>query len=85
MTYPLVLYLAKIKRKPARVCNSFQREELLAVEEDRLAVRAGTTLDELDSYLESIILSSVCFKGVPLNFVWAYVLHVGYPILDCYI
>jgi len=31
------------------------REELLAVEEDRLAGRAGTTLDELDSYLESII------------------------------
>ncbi|HCT29529.1 MAG TPA: prevent-host-death protein, partial [Bacteroidales bacterium] len=31
------------------------REELLAVEEDRLACRAGTTPDELDSYLESII------------------------------
>lgn len=31
------------------------REELLAVEEDRLAGRAGTTPDELDSYLESII------------------------------
>ena len=31
------------------------REELLAVEEDRLAGRAGTTLDELDSYLDSII------------------------------
>ena len=31
------------------------REELLAIEEDRLAGRAGTTPDELDSYLESII------------------------------
>lgn len=31
------------------------REELLAVEEDRLAGRAGTTPDELDSYLKSII------------------------------
>ena len=31
------------------------REELLAVEEDRLTGRLGTTLDELDSYLEDII------------------------------
>ncbi len=31
------------------------REELLAVEEDRLAGRAGITPEELDSYLESII------------------------------
>ena len=31
------------------------REELLAVEEDRLAGRTGTTPDELDSYLDSII------------------------------
>lgn len=31
------------------------REELLAVEEDRLAGRAGTTPHELDSYLDSII------------------------------
>ncbi|NLB72524.1 MAG: type II toxin-antitoxin system Phd/YefM family antitoxin [Firmicutes bacterium] len=31
------------------------REELLAVEEDRLAGRAGVTPDQLDSYLESII------------------------------
>ena len=31
------------------------REELLAVEEDRLAGRAGTTPDELDCYLDSII------------------------------
>ena len=31
------------------------REELLAVEEDRAAGRAGVTPDELDSYLESII------------------------------
>jgi hypothetical protein len=31
------------------------REELLSVEEDRLAGRAGTSPDELDSYLEGII------------------------------
>jgi len=31
------------------------REELLSIEEDRLTGRAGVTLDELDSYLESII------------------------------
>ncbi|MBS4026123.1 MAG: type II toxin-antitoxin system Phd/YefM family antitoxin [Clostridia bacterium] len=31
------------------------REELLAVEEDRLAGRAGTTPEELDKYLDSII------------------------------
>ena len=31
------------------------REELLAVEEDRFAGRLGTTLDELDSYLDGII------------------------------
>lgn len=31
-------------------------EQLLAVEEDRLAGRKGCTLDELDSYLDKIIL-----------------------------
>lgn len=31
------------------------REELLAVEEDRLAGRMGCTLEELDSYLDDII------------------------------
>jgi prevent-host-death family protein len=31
------------------------REELLAVEEDRLVGRAGVTLDELDKYLDGII------------------------------
>ncbi|NLB74400.1 MAG: type II toxin-antitoxin system Phd/YefM family antitoxin [Firmicutes bacterium] len=31
------------------------REELLAVEEDRLAGRTGVTPDQLESYLESII------------------------------
>ncbi len=31
------------------------REELLAVEEDRLAGRTGITPDELDKYLEGII------------------------------
>ncbi len=31
------------------------RENLLAVEEDRAAGRAGCTVDELDSYLDDII------------------------------
>lgn len=31
------------------------REELLAVEEDRLAGRKGVSLDELDAYLDSLI------------------------------
>lgn len=31
------------------------REELLAVEEDRLAGRTGCTLDELDRYLDEVI------------------------------
>jgi PHD/YefM family antitoxin component YafN of YafNO toxin-antitoxin module len=31
------------------------REELLAVEEDRLAGRTGCSLDELESYLDNII------------------------------
>lgn len=31
------------------------RKELLAVEEDRAAGRAGCTVDELDAYLDGII------------------------------
>lgn len=31
------------------------REELLAVEEDRMAGREGCTLDELDAYLDNVI------------------------------
>lgn len=31
------------------------REELLAVEEDRVAGRAGCTLDELDAYLDDVL------------------------------
>ena len=31
------------------------REELLAVEEDRLAGRNGCTLDELDEYLDVLL------------------------------
>lgn len=31
------------------------REELLAVEEDRMAGRTGCTLDELDAYLDEVI------------------------------
>lgn len=31
------------------------REELLAVEEDRIARRSGCTLDELDAYLNEVI------------------------------
>lgn len=31
------------------------REQLLAVEEDRLAGRKGCTIDELDSYLDTLL------------------------------
>ena len=31
------------------------REELLAVEEDRIAGRTGCTIDELDAYLDDVI------------------------------
>jgi hypothetical protein len=31
------------------------REELIAVEEDRIAGRNGCTLDELDAYLDDVI------------------------------
>ncbi len=31
------------------------REELLAVEEDKIAGRSGCTLDELDAYLDEVI------------------------------
>lgn len=31
------------------------REELLAVEEDRIAGRVSCTLDELDAYLDDVI------------------------------
>ncbi len=31
------------------------REELLAVEEDRLAGRVGVTIDELDNFLDDVI------------------------------
>ncbi len=31
------------------------REELLVVEEDRIAGRSGCTLDELDAYLDEVI------------------------------
>ncbi len=49
------------------------REELLAVEEERLAGRVGVTPDELDSYLESIIdevehvKEEKVFPTVPVN------------------
>ena len=35
------------------------REELLAVEEDRLAGRIGCNLDELDTYLDDILAVEV--------------------------
>ena len=35
------------------------REELIAVEEDRLAGRMGLNLDELDSYLDDILAAEV--------------------------
>ena len=31
------------------------REELLSIEEDRIAVRSGCSLDELDAYLDEVI------------------------------
>lgn len=31
------------------------REELLAVEEDRMAGRSGCTVDELDAYFDDVI------------------------------
>ena len=36
------------------------REELLAVEEDRIAGRTGCTLDELDAYLDDVITEVQC-------------------------
>ncbi|MED4599740.1 type II toxin-antitoxin system Phd/YefM family antitoxin [Paenibacillus validus] len=42
------------------------REELLAVQEDRLAGRVGMTPDELDDYLEGIIDEVQHGKDAPL-------------------
>ena len=42
------------------------REELLAVQEDRLAGRVGVTPDELDDYLEGIIDEVQHGKDAPL-------------------
>lgn len=42
------------------------REELLAVEEDRLAGRAGVTPDELDSHLDSLINKVELKKGTSI-------------------
>lgn len=42
------------------------REELLAVQEDRLAGRVGVTPDELDDYLEGIIDEVQHSKNAPL-------------------
>lgn len=42
------------------------REELLAVQEDRLAGRIGVTPDELDTYLEGIIDEVQHGKDAPL-------------------
>lgn len=42
------------------------REELLAVQEDRLAGRVGVTPDELDTYLEGIIDEVQHGKDAPL-------------------
>ncbi|MEG0357559.1 MAG: prevent-host-death protein, partial [Christensenellaceae bacterium] len=40
------------------------REELIAVEEDRLAGRAGILVDDLDDYLENIIVGSTNDKTI---------------------
>lgn len=42
------------------------REELLAVQEDRLAGRNGVSLDELDAYLDSVIEEVQHGKNTPL-------------------
>ena len=39
------------------------REELLAVEEDRLAGRTGCSLEELDAYLDSVIAELLALSG----------------------
>ena len=42
------------------------REELLAVEEDRIAGRNGCTLDELDAYLDDVIAEVKRDLGLPM-------------------
>ncbi|MFD1174800.1 type II toxin-antitoxin system prevent-host-death family antitoxin [Paenibacillus puldeungensis] len=42
------------------------REELLAVQEDRLAGRNGVSLDELDAYLDSVIEEVQHGKNTPI-------------------
>ena len=42
------------------------REELLAVQEDRLAGRNGVSLDELDAYLDNVIEEVQHGKNTPL-------------------
>ena len=38
-----------------RILTTSQREQLLSVEEDRMAGNKGYTMDELDKYLDDII------------------------------
>ena len=44
------------------------REELLAVEEDRMAGRSGCTVDELDAYLEDVIAEEIIAAIRSLNY-----------------
>lgn len=59
--FPMELLLARVRAMLRR------REELLAIEEDRLAGRVGCTLDELDAYLDDIIAEEWQVKQVSLN------------------
>lgn len=49
------LVVMDIEAFPRREKMLKLREELLAVQEDRLAGRIGVTPDELDAYLDSVI------------------------------
>jgi hypothetical protein len=45
-----IIWVERPQRKMLKL-----REELLAVEEDRMAGRAGCTIDELYAYLDDVI------------------------------
>ena len=49
------MVLTYIESFPRREKMLALREQLLSVEEDRLAGRKGCTLEELDAYLDSIL------------------------------
>lgn len=49
------IWLSWIQKPSIAEKNVEVKEELLAVEEDRMAGRSGCTVDELDAYLEDVI------------------------------